>query len=108
MRILLDESVPRPLSSLIVGHDVTTVVGHGWAGMRNGELLERASQDFDVFVTVDKNLPQQQDMQRYSVAVVILDARTNRLEDLRPLVPQLLDVLGNLPSSPIVLTTSTT
>ena len=103
MRVLLDESVPRRLSGLITGHDVTTVVGHGWAGMRNGELLERASQEFDVFVTVDKNLPRQQDLARYSVVVVVLDAVTNRLADLRPLVPQLLAVLNDLPPSPVVL-----
>lgn len=51
MRVLLDESVPRPLSQLIAGHDITTVVEHGWAGMRNGELLQRASDEFEVFVT---------------------------------------------------------
>lgn len=108
MRVLLDESVPRPLSQLIAGHDVTTVVEHGWAGMRNGELLQRASDEFEVFVTVDKNLPQQQDLQRYSVAVVILAATTNRLEDLKPLVPQLLAALESVPSSPTVLSVPTT
>ena len=108
MRVLLDESVPRPLAHLIVGHDVVTVVEHGWAGMRNGELLERASNEFEVFVTVDRNLPRQQDLQRYAVAVVILAASTNRMEDLRPLVPQLLAVLESAPSSPTVLSLQTT
>ena len=104
MRVLLDESVPRRLARLIPGHEVTTVVDHGWAGMRNGVLLDRASRDFDVFVTVDKNLPQQQDLRRFSIAVVILEARTNGLEDLRPLVPQLLRALDEVPGSPTVIT----
>ena len=91
MRILLDESVPRRLARLIAGHDVTTVVAHGWAGMRNGELLERASAEFDVFVS------------RFPLAVVILDAPTNSLEDLRPLVPQLLRTLDERPPSPTVI-----
>jgi hypothetical protein len=65
VRVLLDESVPRPLAALLKGHDVTTVGQHGWAGIRNGELLERASAEFDVLVTVDKNLPRQLDLRRY-------------------------------------------
>jgi predicted nuclease of predicted toxin-antitoxin system len=98
VRVLLDESVPRRLSTLISGQDVITVAEHGWSGMRNGELLELASREFDVFVTVDKNLPRQQDLSRFPILVVILDANTNRLEDLRPLVPQLTRVLSELPA----------
>lgn len=103
MRILLDESVPRRLAGIITGHDVTTVVDVGWAGTQNGELLKLASAEFDVFVTVDKNLPQQQQLSQYAIVVVVLDAMTNRLEDLGPLVPSLLDVLTGPISSPIVL-----
>jgi predicted nuclease of predicted toxin-antitoxin system len=103
VRVLLDESVPRRLARLILGHEVTTVVDHGWAGLRNGELLKRASSEFDVFVTVDRNLPQQQDLQRYPIAVVILEAPTNRLDDLRQLVPQLLRALDELPGSLTVI-----
>ena len=93
MRILLDESVPRRLASLLVGHEVKTVVDMGWAGMSNGQLLSAASADFDVFVTVDKNLPHQQTLERYAVSVVVLDAPSNDLASLAPLVPQLLEVL---------------
>jgi predicted nuclease of predicted toxin-antitoxin system len=107
VRVLLDESVPRRLSTLISGQEVITVVEHGWGGMRNGELLELASREFDVFVTVDKNLPRQQDLSRFPILVVILDANTNRLEDLRPLVPQLTRVLSELPPSPVVLSPRT-
>jgi hypothetical protein len=103
VRVLLDESVPRTLAPYIVGHDVTTVVEQGWAGSRNGDLLQLAAAEFDAFITVDKKLPQQQDLRRYAILVVVLDAKTNRLEDLRPLVPLLLERLVGSPASPLVL-----
>lgn len=65
----------------------------GWATIRNGDLLALADGQFDAFVTVDRNLSFQQDLPRFSVAVIVLRARTNRLVDLRPLVPQLLQAL---------------
>jgi hypothetical protein len=65
-----------------------------WTGLKNGELLSRASEQFDVFVTVDRNLAFQQDLGMYSIAVVVLQARTNRLADVRRLVPKLLRLLG--------------
>lgn len=88
MRILLDECIDRRLATDIVGHDVTTVPDAGWAGLTNGELLSRAQRDFDIFVTVDRSLPSQQDLSRFGIAVVILRASSNRIDDLRPLVPQ--------------------
>ena len=93
MRVLLDEYVDRRLATDIVGHDVTTVPDAGWAALKNGELLSRAQRDFDVFVTVDRNLPSQQDLSRFSLAVVILRASSNRVDHLRPLVPHLLSAL---------------
>jgi hypothetical protein len=61
--------------------------------LKNGELLKRAQERFDVFVTVDRNLPFQRDLSAFSIAVVVLRAQTNRLEDLRVLVPRLLTVI---------------
>ena len=65
----------------------------GWAAVENGKLLTLAAKEFDVFVTVDRNLIFQQNLPRFDVAVVVLRAPTNRLEDLRPLVPKLLEAL---------------
>ncbi len=65
----------------------------GWAAIKNGELLNLASKHFDVFVTVDRNLSFQQHLPSFSLAVVILQAKTNRLADLRPLVPKLLEAI---------------
>lgn len=96
MKLLLDESLPRRLKQEFAGHEVATVPEVGWAGLTNGELLERASNDFEVFVTGDQNLEYQQNLSGYAIRVVVLAARTNRLEDLRPLVPRVLSVLESL------------
>lgn len=93
--MLLDECVDRRLAVSISGHDVKTVPEAGWAGVKNGELLSRAEGGFDVLVTVDRNLPFQQDLSRLSVAVIVLQARSNRLTDLQALIPQLLTALPN-------------
>ena len=63
------------------------------AALKNGELLALAATHFDVFVTVDRNLSFQQDIVSFPIAVVVLQARTNRLADLRPLVPRLLSAI---------------
>ena len=64
-----------------------------WRGIRNGELLARASNHFDVFVTVDRNLSMQQNVSAFPLSVIVLCAATNRLADLQPLVPELVRVL---------------
>ena len=93
MKILLDECIDRRLAGDVTGHDVKTVPQMGWATIKNGELLALAEQAFDVFVTVDRNLSFQQHLPRYDIAVIILRAPTNRLKDLRPLLPKLLESL---------------
>ena len=93
MKILLDECVDWRLSRLITGHEVKTARQMGWATIKNGELLALASQRFDVFVTVDRNLSFQQNIASFSVAVVVLRASSNRLAELQKLVPALLAAL---------------
>lgn len=96
MRLLLDESVPSRLRRSLVLHEVRTVGEMGWSGTRNGKLLGLASADFDAFVTVDKNLPHQQNLTSLPVAVVLLDARSIELQALLPLVPALEQALLSL------------
>ena len=93
MKILLDECVDWRLSRDLQDHEVKTSRQMGWATVKNGELLVLASETFDVFVTVDRKLPSQQNLNVLAIAVVVLRARTNRLADLRPLVPSLLAAL---------------
>ena len=91
--MLLDECVDRRLAGDIRGHDVKTVPEVGWAALKNGELPARAEREFEVFVTVDRRLPFQQDLPRFSIAVIVLRVRSNRVTDLRGLIPQLLAAL---------------
>ncbi|HEY3643611.1 MAG TPA: DUF5615 family PIN-like protein [Xanthobacteraceae bacterium] len=90
MKVFLDECVDWRLARDIVGHDVKTARQMGWTTIKNGTLLTLASEHFDAFVTVDRNLSFQQNLESFSIAVIVLQARTNRLADLRPLVPSLL------------------
>lgn len=62
----------------------------GWTSIRNGELPALAAREFEVFVTVDRNLSFQQNVAVLAITVIVLHAPTNRLSDLRPLVPNLL------------------
>jgi len=96
MRILLDESLPRRLSGELAGHSVRTVSEVGWSSVENGELLRRAAGQFDVFVTADQNLQFQQNLGALPLTGITLVARTNKLEELRPLVPELLKRLATL------------
>jgi predicted nuclease of predicted toxin-antitoxin system len=93
VRVLLDECLPRRLKRELVGHDARTAPEMGWASKTNGELLALAIGQFDVFLTADRNLSYQQDVSSFDIAVVVLVARSNSLEDLRSLAPRLLEVL---------------
>jgi hypothetical protein len=90
MKVFLDECVDWRLSRDIVGHEVKTARQMGWTAIKNGELLTLASEDFNVFITVDRNLAFQQNLTDLAIAVIVLEARTNRLADLKALIPKLL------------------
>lgn len=97
MKILLDECVDVDLRKLIVGHDIFTVAYMKWKGLKNGVLLARAqSQGFDVFVTTDRSVPYEQHLQTLPIAVVVLHAATNDLDDLQVLVPSLHSTLNHI------------
>jgi len=93
MRILLDECVPRRFRRELPGHEVRTVPEMGWAALENGVLLAAASGKFDVLVTTDQRLSDQQNISTLAIAVVVLVARRNKLEFLLPLAPELRKVL---------------
>ena len=96
MRLLLDESVPAKLRWSLSSHEVRTVVEMGWSGVKNGKLLALAARQFDAFITVDKNLPYQQNLATLPVALVVLDGLSNELHALLPLIPSLEKALSNL------------
>lgn len=90
MKILLDECVDSRLAPHIARFETRTVHDQGWAGITNGMLLTLAQAEFDVFVTVDRNLSFQQNLPKFSIAVVLIHARSNRVADLVSIVPELL------------------
>ncbi len=80
MKVLLDECLPKKLGGLLIGHEVYTTHQMGWDGLKNGKLLGLAQKSFDVFVASDQNLQYQNILKRYSIAVVVLRAKDNRIE----------------------------
>jgi predicted nuclease of predicted toxin-antitoxin system len=98
VKILLDECVDRRFGRELVGHAVTTVSRKGWSGIKNGDLLARAEKEFDVFITVDRKLADEQYLPGFQIAVMLLRAPSNRLEDMRPLALAVLEQLEHAPA----------
>jgi predicted nuclease of predicted toxin-antitoxin system len=96
MRILLDESVPSRLGPLLTGHSAVSVQRRGWASIKNGKLLALAAGEFDVLLTADKGMKYQRNLAILPVATLIVLARSNRLADLAPAVPVILEALAPL------------
>ena len=97
MRILLDESVPEKLGRLLVGHSYSTIQRQGWTSVKNGKLLNLAKDDFDVLLTADKGMEYQQNQDALPVAILVVRARSNRMEDLGRAVPAILTALEEMP-----------
>lgn len=95
MRILLDESLPIELRDELPQHSIRSVQEMGWSALKNGELLRRAVDEFDVFLTADQNLQYQQNVKALPIAVAVLVAKSNRIQSLKPLVPALLSALAS-------------
>ena len=103
MKLLLDECIDRRLARELPGHFVRTVPQMGWATIKNGRLLRLAEKEFDVFVTVDRNLSFQQNLPKFDLAVAVLRARSNRLEDLKPLAAPLRATLPMLKPGKVIV-----
>lgn len=92
--MLCDESVPHDVAAAIVGHEVATVQGLGWAGAKNGTLLRAArGAGYEVLVTVDRNMEYQQNIPASGLALFVIRARPTRVPDLLPSIPALLQAL---------------
>src|SRR6266566_1806488 len=92
MRLLLDECLPKDFARELPGHAIKTVPQAGWASVKNGKLLRLIADSgkFEAFLTVDKNLPRQHKIQGLPFPVVVLLAKSNRLDDVVPFAPELL------------------
>jgi hypothetical protein len=105
MRVLLDECLPKKLKREIVGHEIVTVPEQGWAGTKNGELLRLAAVEFDVFITIDQNLTAQQNLNKISLAIIVLSSPSNRLDVLKPLMPKVQEALATIKAGDVVVIT---
>jgi len=94
MRVLLDENLPRRLTQhLPLAVRAKTVAACGWSAKKNGELLRLAEKEFDVFLTMDSGIEFQQNLMGIDIAIILLQASSNRLVDLLPLVSNLGDAI---------------
>lgn len=96
MRVILDECLPKRLTRELPGYDAVTVPMAGWAGIQNGDLVRRISGNFDAFITIDGNLAHQQNTGKLPFGVIVLGASSNKIEDIRPLIPEILETLQTL------------
>ena len=94
MKVLIDECLPHYLKGALVGHEVQTVQGAGWSGIKNGELLALADANFDLFVTADQNLRYQQNLSGRKIAIIELP--TNTLSVVKSLVPEISNALSRI------------
>ncbi|HKV24206.1 MAG TPA: hypothetical protein VJN93_06400 [Candidatus Acidoferrum sp.] len=103
MKILLDECLPIDLRNSFPEHEANTVEWAGFKGKKNGDLLRAAENaDYGVLLTVDQGIPQQVSALGRKIAIVLLVAASNQLEDLLPLVPNVLVALQSIQPGQVV------
>ena len=104
MKILIDECVPRDLKYHLEsqGYECLTVQEMGYSGKKNGELLALAENNFDVFLTLDKNLQYQQNLTNRSIAVLLVGAKSNDMDDILPHLPACFVALATITAGQVV------
>lgn len=102
MKLLLDECVTRHLKRDLASHDVHTVEDAGFKGLENGELLKAASGAYDVLITVDRNIPYQQNIVGLNIVILILAAKRNSYVRLKPLIPRALSALDTVKAGDVI------
>jgi hypothetical protein len=103
MKVLLDECHPRKLKNGLPDHACRTVPEAGLAGKKNGALLSLAEgEGFEVFVTMDKGVEYEQNLAGRKIAIIILRAKSNRLTDLLPHVPDCLSIMRSIQPGQVI------
>ena len=103
MRVLLDECVPRTIRKYLLGLECVTVPEAGFAGKKNGELLRLAEEKgFDIFLSLDRGIEYEQNLQNHAIAVMIVRAKTSRVEDVARHAPEILKALKSIQSRQFV------
>jgi predicted nuclease of predicted toxin-antitoxin system len=97
VKILLDECLPHNFRRCIAGHDVHTAEFAGFKGKKNGALLSAADvAGYQVLITLDQGMIHQQSLAGRRIAILLLRATSNDLEDLEPLVGAILECLKRI------------
>jgi predicted nuclease of predicted toxin-antitoxin system len=92
MKILLDECITKKLKRFLADHEVFTVTEMGWNGLKNGKLMAKCVEnDFEILLTIDKNLTFQQNLKRYALAVVVLNSPSSKIEEIALYIPKFLE-----------------
>jgi len=94
MKILLDECVPWPMHRLLAGHECRTAQQCGWGGVKNGLLLQRVEDEFDLFITSDQNLRYQQNLAGRKIS--ILELSTNKLRRIEAAAETIRSAIASL------------
>ena len=107
MRVLLDENLDwRLVRYFDPDFQVVTVSRLGWKGKRNGELLQQAAATFDALVTMDKGIEHQQNLSKYAIGVILISARSNRIQDIQPAMLKVNQVLREVQTGQVIHVTA--
>ncbi len=97
MKILLDECVTKRLKQHLKEHEVFTVTEMRWNGLKNGKLLTACvDNNFDILLTIDKNLMHQQNLDKYKISIVVLHSLTSKIEELVVCMTSLKEQMNNM------------
>ena len=94
MKIIIDECVPSIVKRNLPEREIVSVQDMGWAGIKNGELLELVVAEFDVFITSDKNLRHQQNLARLDLAIILLPS--NQVPVIKAMLPEIDEALSSV------------
>ena len=100
MKIIIDECVPHIVKKRLPEREIKTVQEMNWAGVKNGELLKLVEAEFEVFITSDKNLRYQQNLQNRKIAILLLPS--NQVPVIENLLPQIDEVLQEIKSKDFI------
>lgn len=105
MKILLDENLPKKLKfGFDARHQVSAVRDLGWVGKKNGELLSLMTLNgFEGFITVDKNLANQQNLTRFSIRVFVLNVKNSKIQTLNLFLPKLNQYINDPSADQLVI-----
>ena len=106
MRVLIDACLPVQFKDHLPFPGVATTRELGWQNKQNGDLLAVAEHQFDVLLTMDKQIPDQNLLSRFSIGLLIIRARSNRLADLLPLVPSIIRMIPLVKQGQAVIVTA--